>query len=128
MLCNRMLWREYFVSDWKIEKWEFWLYFKEGVFMVLIFRLKLWFDLYLYFWLLSILNEWFIFYGKKNWIYVIRKMIIFMFRCYFYDRFWVCIMFIRFREDWKVVFLIIESFRFIFCLIIVENVFEIIII
>lgn len=55
--------------------------------MVLIFRLKLWFDLYLYFWLLSILNEWFIFYEKKNWIYVIRKIIIFMFRCYFYDRF-----------------------------------------
>lgn len=93
-----MLWREYLVSDWKTEKWEFWLHLKEGVPMALTFRLKLWLDLYLYFWPLSILNEWFIFHEKKNWIHATRKMIILMFRCHSHDRFWVCIMPIRQRR------------------------------
>lgn len=93
-----MLWREYLVSDWKTEKWEFWLHLKEGVPMALTFRLKLWLDLYLYFWPLSILNEWFIFHEKKNWIHATRKIIIPMFRCHSHDRFWVCIMPIRQRR------------------------------
>lgn len=43
--------------------------------MALTFRLKLWFDLFLYFWPLSILNEWFIVHEEKNWILATRKMV-----------------------------------------------------
>lgn len=123
-----MLWREYLVSDWKTEKWEFWLHLKEGVPMALTFRLKLWLDLYLYFWPLSILNEWFIFHEKKNWINATRKIIILMFRCHSHHRFWVCIMPIRLREDWKAVLSITESSRFISCPTTAEKVPETIII
>lgn len=60
-----MLWREYLVSDWKTEKWEFWLHLKEGVPMALTFRLKLWLDLYLYFWPLSII-EWMVYISREK--------------------------------------------------------------
>lgn len=65
---------------------------------------------------------------KKNWIHATRKMIILMFRCHSHDRFWVCIMPIRLREDWKAVLSITESSRFISCPTTAENVPETIII
>lgn len=85
-----MLWREYLVRDWKTEKWKFWLHLKEGVPMALTFRLKLWFDLYLYFWPLSILNEWFI---VRSWGKELdpcnQEDGILMFKCHYHNRLWV---------------------------------------
>lgn len=62
--------------------------------MALTFRLKLWLDLYLYFWPLSIWNEWFIFHEEKNWIHATRKMIFLMFKCHNHNRLYelICIM------------------------------------
>lgn len=51
-----------------------------------------------------------------------------MFRCHSHDRFWVCIMPIRLREDWKAVLSITESSRFISCPTTAEKVPETIII